>query len=99
CAVLLLIIGVLCWFFIENTNTKEQSETLKDVFVGMFRCMKIPRVWLLVGIVFTAYSIYGLMSYINTYMVTMYGMSETMAANLGGIRYLLQGVGGIVGGF
>ena len=49
-----------------------------------------PRVWLLVGIVFTAYSIYGLMSYINTYMVTMYGMSETMAANLGGIRYLLQ---------
>ena len=26
-------------------------------------------------------------------------MSETAAANLGGVRYLLQGVGGVVGGF
>lgn len=99
CAVLLLIIGVLCWFVIDNTNVKEQTESLKDVCVGMFKCLKIPRVWLLVGIVFTAYSVYGLMSYINTYLVTMYGMSETAAANLGGIRYLLQGVGGVVGGF
>lgn len=99
CAVLLLVIGVLCWLVIENTNAKEQTESLKDVCVGMFKCMKIPRVWLLAGIVFTAYSIYGLMSYINTYLVTLYGMSETAAANLGGIRYLMQGVGGIIGGF
>ena len=86
CAVLLLVIGVLCWLVIENTNAKEQTESLKDVCVGMVKCMKIPRVWLLAGIVFTAYSIYGLMSYINTYLVTLYGMSETAAANLGGIR-------------
>lgn len=99
CAVLLLVIGVLCWLVIENTNAKEQTESLKDVCVGMVKCMKIPRVWLLAGIVFTAYSIYGLMSYINTYLVTLYGMSETAAANLGGIRYLMQGVGGIIGGF
>ena len=99
CAVLLLVIGVLCWLVIENTNAKEQTESLKDVCMGMFKCMKIPRVWLLAGIVFTAYSIYGLMSYINTYLVTLYGMSETAAANLGGIRYLMQGVGGIIGGF
>ena len=99
CAVLLLVIGVLCWLVIENTNAKEQTESLKDVCIGMVKCMKIPRVWLLAGIVFTAYSIYGLMSYINTYLVTLYGMSETAAANLGGIRYLMQGVGGIIGGF
>lgn len=99
CAILLLVIGVLCWLVIENTNAKEQTESLKDVCVGMVKCMKIPRVWLLAGIVFTAYSIYGLMSYINTYLVTLYGMSETAAANLGGIRYLMQGVGGIIGGF
>lgn len=99
CAILLLVIGVLCWLVIENTNAKEQTESLKDVCIGMVKCMKIPRVWLLAGSVFTAYSIYGLMSYINTYLVTLYGMSETAAANLGGIRYLMQGVGGIIGGF
>ena len=99
CAVLLIIIGVLCWFVIENPNEKGETESLKDIVVGMFKCFKIPRVWLLVGIVFTAYSVYGLMSYINVYAVDIYGMSETNAANLGGIRYLLQGIGGIVGGF
>lgn len=99
CSVLLLIIGVLCWLVIENTNTREQTESLKDVCLGMLKCLKIPRVWMLTGIVFTAYSVYGLMSYINTYMVTFYGVSETTAANLGGIRYLMQGVGGILGGF
>lgn len=99
CAVLLLVIGVLCWFVIDNPEEGTQTESMKELITGTFRCMKIPRVWLLTGIVFTAYCVYGLMSYINTYAVNVCGMSETAAANLGGIRYLLQGVGGVVGGF
>lgn len=99
CAVLLLVIGVLCWFVIDNPEKGTQTESLKELVLGTFQCMKIPRVWFLTGIVFTAYCVYGLMSYINTYAVNVCGMSETAAANLGGIRYLLQGVGGVVGGF
>ncbi|MDD6685951.1 MAG: MFS transporter [Lachnospiraceae bacterium] len=99
CAILLLIIGALCFIVIDNPAKGSQTESLKDVFTGMFKCFKIPRVWLLVGIVFTAYSVYGLMSYINTYLVNLYGMGEAMAANLGGIRYLMQGIGGVFGGF
>ncbi len=99
CAVLLLVIGVLCWFVIDNPEKGTQTESLKELVSGTFQCMKIPRVWLLTGIVFTAYCVYGLMSYINTYAVNVCGMSETAAANLGGVRYLLQGVGGVVGGF
>lgn len=99
CAILLLAIGVLCWFVIDNRKEDGKSETLGEVVVGMFKCLKIPRVWLLVGIVFTAYSIYGLMGYITTYSISIYGMSEEAGATIGGIRYLLQGVGGIVGGF
>ncbi len=98
CAVLLLIIGGLCWFVIDNPAESEQTESLKDIFTGMVKCLRLPRVWLLTGIVFSAYSVYGLMSYINTYAVSVCGMSEA-AANLGGIRYLLQGAGGVVGGF
>lgn len=99
CAVLLLVIGVLCWFVIDNPEKGTQTESLKELVSGTFQCMKIPRVWLLTGIVFTAYCVYGLMSYINTYAVNVCGMSETAAANLGGVRYLLQGVGGVLGGF
>lgn len=98
CAILLLVIGVLCFFVIDNPGKGSQTESLKEVCLGMLKCMKVKRVWLLVAIVFSAYSVYGLMSYINTYLVTMYGMSDTMAANLGGIRYLMQGIGGVLGG-
>ena len=44
------------------------------------------------------YSVYGLIGYVNTYAVNYYGLSATMGSTLGGIRYLLQGVGGIIGG-
>lgn len=98
CAAELIAVGILCFIFIKG-NSEEKSEPLKDIFVGMFRCFKYPRVWMLTGIVFTAYSIYALMSYINTYAVNFCGMSEASAATLGGVRYLLQGIGGICGGF
>lgn len=99
CAALLIILGILCFIFIDKRNDDEKSEPLGKLLVGMVKCFKLPRVWLLVGIVFTAYSVYALMSYVNAYAVTFCGMSETAAANLGGIRYLMQGFGGVCGGF
>jgi len=41
----------------------------------------------------------GLIGYVTTYAQQFYGLTATTAATLGGIRYLLQGVGGIVRGF
>lgn len=99
CAIAVIIIGILNWFFIEDTKAEEQTESIGEVVKGMFKCLLIPRVWLLVGIIFTAYSVYGLIGYVTTYAQQFYGMTATTAATLGGIRYLLQGVGGIVGGF
>ena len=99
CAIAVIIIGILNWFVIEDTKSEEQTESLGSVVKGMFKCLLIPRVWLLVGIIFTAYSVYGLIGYVTTYAQQFYGMTATTAATLGGVRYLLQGVGGIVGGF
>lgn len=99
CAALLFVVGVLCFIVLDDRSDDEKSEPLKDVVIGMIKCLKIPRVWLLVAIVFSAYSVYALMSYVNSYAVTFFGMSETAAANLGGIRYMMQGAGGVCGGF
>ncbi len=99
CAITVIIIGILNWFFIEDTKTEEHTESLGEVVKGMFKCLLIPRVWLLVGIIFTAYSVYGLIGYVTTYAQQFYGMTATTAATLGGVRYLLQGAGGIIGGF
>lgn len=98
CAITVIVIGILNWFFIEDTKS-EKTESIGEVVKGMFKCLLIPRVWLLVGIVFTAYSVYGLIGYVTTYAQQFYGMTATTAATLGGVRYLLQGAGGVIGGF
>ena len=65
----------------------------------MIKVLFIPRVWVLIAIVFTAYSVYGLIGYINTFAIKYYGLSAASGATLGGVRYLVQGIGGIIGGF
>lgn len=100
CAIVDIIIGILNFIFIRDSKEdKEKPQSVIELTKGLFKCLTIPRVWILVGIIFTAYSVYGLIGYVNTYAVTYYGLSATMGSTLGGIRYLLQGVGGILGGF
>ena len=99
CSIVVIIIGILNFIFIEDTKKEENSESFIDVTKGMFKVLLIPRVWLLVAIVFTAYSVYGLIAYATTFAQKFYGLSAASAATLGGIRYLIQGAGGIVGGF
>ena len=94
-----IIIGFLNFIFIEDTKHEEQKESLGQVVTGMLKTLLLPRVWLLIAIVFTAYSVYGLVSYATTYAQEFFGMTAATAATLGGIRYLIQGLGGIVAGF
>lgn len=99
CSVVVIIIGILNYIFIEDTKAEEHTESIVEVTKGMFKALTIPRVWLLVAIIFTAYSVYGLIGYVNTYAVKYFGLSATMGSTLGATRYLVQGVGGIAGGF
>lgn len=99
CSIVVIIIGILNFIFIEDTKKEENSESFIEVTKGMFKALLIPRVWLLVAIVFTAYSVYGLIAYATTFAQKFYGLSAASVATLGGIRYLIQGAGGIVGGF
>ncbi|MBO0428083.1 MFS transporter [Vagococcus fluvialis] len=99
CAIVVIIIGILNWFFIDDTDSEENTESIKDVVFGTFRQLAIPRVWLLVAIVFFGYSLYGIFGYINTLAINVYGLSVSGGATLGGTRYIIQAFGGIIGGF
>ncbi|AGK52076.1 MFS transporter [Bacillus sp. 1NLA3E] len=94
-----IILGILHYIFIEDTKTNENNQSIVEVTKGMFKALTIPRVWILIAIVFTAYSVYGLLGYLNTYAVKYFGLSAALGSTLGGIRYLVQGAGGILGGF
>ncbi|MBE6828647.1 MAG: MFS transporter [Ruminococcaceae bacterium] len=99
CAIVVIIIGVLNWFFIEDTKREENSEGILDIAKGMLHAMKLPRVWVICAIVFTAYSIYGMLGYLNTYCVKVYGAPESVGTTLGAFRYVIQAIGGVIGGF
>jgi len=99
CALTVIGIGVLNWIFIDDTPAEAQSSSVKEVAKGMWEAIKMPRVWILCGIVFTAYSIYGMLGYLNTYISKVYGAPVETAITLGSVRYLIQAVGGITGGF
>lgn len=99
CAIVVIIIGILNWFFIEDTKREENSESIVDIAKGMLHAMKLPRVWVICAIVFTAYSIYGMLGYLNTYCVKVYGAPESVGTTLGAFRYVIQAVGGVIGGF
>ena len=98
CSISVIFIGILNFIFIEDTAKVEKSESIIEVTKGMFKALLIPRVWLLVAIIFTAYSVYGISGYVTTYAQNFFGLDAAAAANLGAIRYLVQGLGGIIGG-
>ncbi|MGM0216836.1 MFS transporter [Enterococcus sp. AZ109] len=98
CAIVVIILGILHWFIIEDTEEAEDAESLKEVIIGTFQQLALPRVWLLVAIVFFGYSLYGIFGYINTLAINVYGLSVAGGANLGGARYIIQAFGGIIGG-
>ena len=99
CSIVVIIIGILNWFIIEDTAQEQNVESLKEVVFGTFKQLAIPRVWLLVAIVFFGYSLYGIFGYINTLAINVYGLSIAAGSTLGGTRYIIQAFGGIIGGF
>lgn len=99
CAIVVIMIGVLNFIFIEDTEAEEKTESIAAVAKGMLQAMKLPRVWIICGIVFSAYSIYGLLSYLNVYLTDVYGAPVNVGVTLGGIRYIIQAFGGVIGGF
>lgn len=101
CAITNILLAVAHWVLIKDTEEEinGQSESVISLLKGMVGVAKYPKTWLLVGIVFTAYSIYGLSAYIQTFMVDIHGLSVEYSAAVGGFRYVIQCFGGIIGGF
>ncbi|MEB7754896.1 MFS transporter [Staphylococcus pseudoxylosus] len=98
CAIVVIIIGVLNFIFLKETSTSAESEPISKVLKGLFKVLLIPKVWLLIAMVFFAYSLYGIIGYINTFAISVYKLSVEGGSTLGGARYLVQAAGGILGG-
>lgn len=96
-AFLAIVVGVALWFLIKEK--KEETATGAGIFSQVKDVLLMPKMWLICLIIFTAYSIYAILSFLPPYMVSVYGMSKDFSVQIGGIRYIIQFAGGITGGF
>lgn len=95
-AVMHLIVGVLTWFVIEDPKTIEKTN---PVMSDIVKVLKMPRVWLLCGVIFTTYSVYAGMTFTQPYLQTVFGASLGLASIIGMFqRYIMQLIGGVFGG-
>lgn len=99
-AITCILIGLVTWFCLDESNEKqENTESVGELVRGLLQACKMPRVWLIVGVIFTTYSVYGLMGYISPYMNNVFKVPVETTIMLGGTRYIIQGFGGVIGGF
>ena len=96
-ALLAIVVGIALWFLIKEK--KEDVAAGAGIFSQVKNVLLMPKMWLICLIIFTAYSIYAILSFLPPYMVSVYGMSKNFSVQIGGIRYIIQFAGGITGGF
>lgn len=93
-----LVIGVLSWILIKDTP-RTKGNSLGSIITDIKKLIKMPTVWLVCGLIFCVYSLYGIISYLPPYITTVYKGSVELGVSLGGCRYIIQIIGGIVGAF
>ncbi|MCP1223629.1 nitrate/nitrite transporter [Sebaldella sp. S0638] len=95
-SILHIVLGILTWLVIRDPKESEKTTPVLDDIVTV---IKMPRVWLLCGVVFTTYSIFAGMTYTPPYLQNVFGASVGVAAAIGIFqRYIMQFLGGAGGG-
>ena len=85
-ALLAIIVGIALWFLIKDKKEDVVSGT--SLVQQIKSVLLMPKMWMICLIIFTAYSIYAILSFLPPYMVSVYGMSRLEASVT---SYSLQG--------
>ncbi len=96
----LCAVGVLTFFLLDK-NEVEGNVKPKEALVGLFKVMKMKKVWLAGGIVFFGYAFYNGLSFMSPMLTELFGMSQTTASAVSIIRQYAIGIfaaplGGII---
>lgn len=99
-SVVLVAVGVLSFFLLDK-NEVEGNVNAKEALQGLFKVMKMPKVWLAGGIVFFGYAFYNGLSFMSPMLTEMFGMTATTASAVSIVRQYAIGIfaaplGGII---
>ncbi len=96
-AILNVIIGLGIILLLPDDKKTFQNNV--PIFTQIKTVLSIPSIWIMSIIVFTAYSVYAIMSFIPPYMVKFYGISVETSTQIGAFRNIIQILGAFTGGF
>lgn len=99
-SIIMVVVGVLSFFLLDK-NEVEGNVNAKEALQGLFKVMKMPKVWLAGGIVFFGYAFYNGLSFMSPMLTEMFGMSATTASAVSIVRQYTIGIfaaplGGII---
>lgn len=96
-SVIQIINGIITWFVIKTPESEMETTPEK---INLKEILSMTEVWLLCGVIFTAYSLYAGMSYVSPYLQDVFGASEEMATSINIFqRYVMMFFGGAIGGY
>lgn len=92
-----IVAAVLTWFVLEDSKTIQPEASVVNDIV---KVLKMPVVWLIAIVVLSNYSIYIGTTYLTPYVTEIFGATVAVSAFIAIVRnYVLQFIGGPVGGF
>lgn len=72
-----MIIGVILYLVIEEREV-ESEEQVK--FSSLLKALKMPKAWLIGGIIFSTYMVFSSLTYLNPYMTEVFKMSMALVS-------------------
>lgn len=79
-------VGVLSFFLLDK-NEVEGNVNAKEALQGLFKVMKMPKVWLAGGIVFFGYAFYNGLSFMSPMLTELFGIiADKMGSRIGFLR-------------
>ncbi|MFA9399149.1 MAG: nitrate/nitrite transporter [Clostridiaceae bacterium] len=89
-------VGIATFIFIRDPEQKkEEAPKFKDIG----KIINRKDVWMICGVIFSAYSVYAALTYVAPFLQDVYGVTETFATSINIIqRNVMMFIGGVLGG-
>jgi len=100
-SLLILVLGVLAWFSLEDNVTDEDSDG-ENSTVGLseiISVLKMPAVWLIATVILTGYCAYWGAFRFTSYATDIFALSVTIAAAISVGKMWLKPVAALIAGF
>jgi sugar phosphate permease len=95
----ILVLGVLAWFTIEDDLEKAPGEPAKVGIKEVLAVLRMPVVWLIAVVILSAYCAYWGTFRFTSYSTDIFGLSVTIAAAISVGKMWLKPVGALAAGF